>query len=138
MPDQGNAGSWWRPYVGKYELTLGEGVTMADTTVMLSTILDVLFTSDMAVASESAVLATLPEECRPLDDVYFTVLASANGEMFLMALQVNAEGEITVYGRVSPTSKGGLTVEWAMPPETTLHLNGTSFNICGKYYREEV
>ena len=138
MPDQGNAGSWWRPYVGKYELTLGEGVTMADTTVMLSTILDVLFTSDMVVANESAVLATLPEECRPLDDTYFMVLASANEEMFVVAIHVNAEGEIMVYGRVSPTSKGGLTAEWAMPPETILHLNGTSFNICGKYYREGV
>lgn len=138
MADQGNAGSWWRPYVGKYELTLGEGVTMADTTIMLSTILDVLFTSDMVVASESAVLATLPEECTPVDDTYFTVLASANEEMFLMALHVNANGEIAVYGRVSPTTKGSLTTEWAMPAGTTLHLNGTSFNICGKYYREEV
>lgn len=129
MADQGNAGSWWRPYIGKYELTLAEGVTMADTTVMLSTILDVLFTSDMVVASKSAVLATLPEECAPVDDTYFTVLASANEEMFLMALQVNANGEITVYGRVSPTTKGSLTAEWAMPAGTTLHLNGTSFNI---------
>lgn len=138
MPDQGNAGSWWRPYIGKYELTLGDGVTMADTTIMLSAILDVLFTSDMVVASESAVLATLPEECTPVDDAYFTVLASANEEMFLMALQVNAEGEIAVHGRVSPTTEGNLTAEWEMPAGTTLHLNGTSFNICGKYYREEV
>lgn len=138
MPDQGNAGSWWRPYVGKYELTPSEGVTMANTTIMLSTILDVLFTSDMVVSGVENLLATLPEECTPIDDAYFTVLATANEEMFLVALQVTPDGELMVHGRVSPTARGSLNAEREMPEGTTLHLNGTSFNICGKYYREEV
>lgn len=138
MPDQGNAGSWWRPYVGKYELTLEDGVTMADTTIMLSTVLDVIFTSDMEIAGETTVLATLPDDCRPAAVTYIPVLASANDDMFLTVLQVAVSGEISIHGRLSPTTKGALTAEWTMPYPATLHLNGSAFNICGKYYRKEV
>lgn len=126
MPDvdQGNAGSWWRPYIGKYELQLSDGVTMGDTTVMLSTILDVIFTSDMVIPSTlDGAIAVLPEECRPSTDIYMSVLYTDSATMGTAILVAKSTGEL---------------VRAVMEPiqgETfILHTSAQSFNICGRYY----
>lgn len=125
MPDQGNAGSWWRPYVGKYELTLPDGVTMDDTTIMLSTIQDVIFTSDMVVANQGThALGMLPAGCIPDRPLYLSVVAETQGVLSTVILMVD--------------DSGAISAPLGIPASTILHLYGVSFNICGNYYREEV
>lgn len=125
MPDQGNAGSWWRPYVGKYELTLSEGVTMDDTTIMLSTIQDVIFTSDMVVANQGTQdLGVLPDGCIPDRSLYISVVAETGDTLSPVILKID--------------DSGAISAPIGIPASTTLHLYGVSFNICGNYYREEV
>lgn len=130
MPDEdlGNPGSWWRPYVGKYELVITDGVTMEDTTVMLSTIQDVIFTADMSIAegvgAHLAQLAMLPPDCIPDRDVYLGAVMESDGALAPAIVKIDTSGGISV-----PASPIGSFI---------LHLYGLSFNICGNYYREEV
>ena len=124
MPDAdlGNAGSWWRPYVGKYELTLADGVTMDDTTVMLSTILDVMFTGDMVVPDGVTQVAALPDDCCPSKTIYLYVAGENEGVISQTPLEIGQDGNVTMLEAGAKT----------------LHLNGCSFNICGRYYGKEV
>lgn len=125
MPDQGNAGSWWRPYVGKYELTLSDDVSMDDTTIMLSSIQDVIFTSDMVVANQgTSSLAVLPSGCIPDRALYISVVAETEEVLSTVILMID--------------STGAISAPLGVPASTTLHLYGVSVNICGNYYREEV
>ena len=125
MPDAdlGNAGSWWRPYTGKYELALTEGVTMDDPTLMLSTILDVMFCGDVSVPGGITTVGTLPEDCRPSKPIYLYAVCDDAGVFTQELLTLAPDGTVTM--------QAGDAVR-------TLHLNGASFNICGRYYGKEV
>ena len=125
MPDadMGNAGSWWRPYTGKYEVELADGVTMDDPTLMLSTILDVMFCGDMSVPAGIATVATLPEDCRPSKVIYLYAVCDTAGAFTQELLTLAPDGTIGVQASDEPRM---------------LHLNGLSFNICSRYYMKEV
>ena len=96
---------------------------MDDPTLMLSTILDVMFCGDMSVPAGITTVATLPEDCRPSKAIYLYAVCDNAGSFTQELLTIAADGTITA--QASDTAR-------------TLHLNGASFNICGRYYGKEV
>lgn len=123
MPDvdTGNPGSWWRTYKGKYEVTPAENVTMDSTSVMLATVNDVQFTGNATCGNYSMddPVLTLPEECRPSEDLYIPVVAQA--------------GETTqvIYMHIEPN--GYISLEESYE-QLTLLLRGVTFNIASNFY----
>lgn len=145
MPDTGDPRFAAPIWEGRFELTPSEGVTFANQTVMLSKSLDVQFTSDAEGVVAGSVLATLPSECRPLDEIHLPVVVEAisTDSPRVVSVDLDAEGVPTVaydYGTVTASGPtlGILSVspigEITCNLSGTVRLSGFSFNLCGNYY----
>lgn len=130
---------------GRFELTPSEGVTFASHTVMLSKSLDVQFTSDAEGVVAGSVLATLPPECEPLDEIHLPVVVDVTGtdSPRVVSVDLDDEGTPTAaydYGTVTASGPAIGILSVSTTGEITcnmngkVRLNGFSFNLCGNYY----
>lgn len=86
----------------------------------------VQFMDNMVVSGYTAgnVLATLPENYKPVSPVTFLV-------------PVLYEGDRT-YEHMTLTTDGTLTLPHTYATEFTIFLNGVNVNVCGTYYTNEI
>ena len=112
-------------YSGKFELTLGEGVTMENKAVMLTQTNEVIFMGNCEVAAytEGEMILDLPEQCYP--PMTFTIPAyheDSTGAYEVVPLEIHQNGNISC-----PVALA----------DGTLYTGGRSFNIGGKWYGAE-
>lgn len=113
-----------KTYKGKFEVAVGDGVTMTSPYVMLSSDNDVSFMGNATCAAYTtgAVLLTLPEECCPNETLMLFIPADIGGNIELSIMSISPIGEVTL----------------AISGDITVHLNGKSFNIGSNWYSQEV
>ena len=109
-------------FAGKYNLSLGEGVTMENTSVMLTQTNEVIFMGNCEVVAytEGENILDLPEQCYP--PLMFTLPVyhkDGAGAYQIVPLEIYPNGDIAC-----PVA---LT-------DGTLYTGGRSFNIGGKWY----
>ena len=112
-------------FAGKYDVSLGEGVTMGNTSVMLTQTNEVIFMGNCEVAAytEGELILDLPEQCYP--PMMFTIPVYHKGHDGLygiVPLEIHPNGHVSC-----PVA---LT-------DGALYTGGRSFNIGGKWYASE-
>lgn len=112
-------------YAGKYNVSLGDGVTMENTSVMLTQTNEVIFMGNCEVVAytEGEPILELPEQCYP--PLTFTIPVyhkDGAGVYEMVPLEIYPNGDISC-----PVA---LT-------DGKLYTGGRSFNISGKWYGSE-
>lgn len=119
-----------KTYKGKFQVTLGEGVTLDSPNVMLSSDNDVTFmgNAEMASYTKGGVILTLPESCRPAIDII---------ALFPTTYVISVPSETGTYTEAVPfniSPNGEITADRDLT-NAIVHLAGNSYNIGINWYR---
>lgn len=96
MPDTGDPRLAAPIWVGRYEVTPVEGVTLSSTTVMLTKANQCQLCGDAEGVTAGVAFATLPEECRPERALHLPVCVGGAGSE-----SVSIEGTVTIAGHTA-------------------------------------
>lgn len=120
MPETGNK-NVFTTFKGKFALTMADGQTNSNETVMLSCVNDVQFLGNVTLSGYllGEPFATLPEGCRPKSIVVFMAYLVTNGIDHIVPVQCSSSGWMSLAEDVE---------------SGTLYLNGLSFQISDCWY----
>lgn len=124
MAQTGNP-SVYTIFAGKFELGLGEGVTMENASMMLTNTNEAIFMGNCEVTAytEGELILDLPEQCCPPMMFTIPVYHKDKGGLYgIVPLEIYPNGDVSC-----PVA---LT-------DGTLYTGGRSFNIGGKWYGSE-